>query len=249
MHGQTTTRPHPAQRDGIESAANSEARSLLSLTLTTKRELQAPLRALRVLLEGRRSNGTTLTEQAFVDRAFIDRALDELLRTERAAANLVQWTCPREIRRVPCTIAEIIESLSSSLDARERERCHFVIEDGSTDVVTDGPLLVEAFTRTIREVLDGKSDPTSEVMIHAHADDDRMTISLVDGPTDGDRSLDVDEVDREPTFAESLLERDIARLDGRVSIHRTSEHRCCVAVLPRHAVTGQSSPLAYGGAA
>lgn len=248
MYGKETNRTEPAPCDGKKSAANDEAAGLLSLTLATKRELQAPLRALRVLLEGKRGSGSTLMEEAFVDRAFIDRALAELLRTERAAANLVQWTCPRETRMVPCTVAEIVGSLAGMLDAGERERCHFVIEDGKADVLTDGPLLVDAFVRTIREILDGAAGTANEVMVHAHADDDRVTISLVDGPTDADGDAEGDDF-RSPTFAEALLERDVARLGGRVTIHHTSEHRCCVAVLPRREPVEATASLAYGGAA
>ena len=249
MHGQRNNRPLASQRD----SALHEPTGHESLTLATRRELHAPLVALRALLEGRRGSETAVTERAFVDRAFIDRALDELLRTEQAAANLVHWTCPRDIRKVPCTVAEIVGSLSSTLDKAERERCHFVIENGDADVTTDGPLLVDAFTRTIREALSRAADDASEVMIHAHADSDRVTISLVDGPADdsttGNGHSGDTSPDRRPTLAEALLERDTERLGGRVSIHHTSEHRCCIAVFPRPACVTTTSTLAYGGAA
>ncbi|MEM1449206.1 MAG: hypothetical protein AAF957_24275 [Planctomycetota bacterium] len=237
MHGQQTHRVSELE-DGHDR----------SVTLATERELQAPLQALRLLLEGRRGTGERLTERAFVDRAFIDRALDELLRAERAALSLVEWACPRALRPTRSTIAEIVGSLSTTLDPDERARCHFVVDDGSAEIETDARLLVDAFARAARELLAADEDGSSEVMIHAHADDGMATISLVEGAEAIEDAIDIEGEEAAPTLAEALLRRDVGRLGGRVSLHRTGEHRCCVAVLPRGSAS-DADFVEYGGAA
>ncbi|MEM9381477.1 MAG: hypothetical protein AAGB93_16095 [Planctomycetota bacterium] len=250
MHGQETQRDGLVGADGTnrDDESGDGGQRDRSVTLATERELHAPLHALRLLLEGRRGADGRLTERAFVDREFIDRALSELVRAERAAHSLVEWTCPRAIRPVQCTIAEIVGSLSSTLDGAERDRCHFVVDDGPVELETDARLLVDAFARLTRELLHSCENGASEVMVHAHADDGTATISLVEGTAKVDPALELGEEESAPTLAEALLRRDVGRLGGRVGIHRAGEHRCCVAVLRRDA-HGVEPGFEYGGAA
>ncbi|MEM6672739.1 MAG: hypothetical protein AAF726_07830 [Planctomycetota bacterium] len=219
------------------SIAGVDAERLRLLTLATERELHAPLQALRLLLEGRRGTSSSLTERAFVDRDFVDRALLELLRAERAACDLVRWTAPRNLCVVPCTVSEVASSLESTLEPHERERCDIVVENGATELRTDSRLLVECLARTVEDALSRSATRRPEVLVHLHADDEDVTLSLVEGSAAGLTAFDPDEeeANEELTLAEAILERDVARLGGRVSLHGSSGHRCCVAVVPRRA--------------
>jgi hypothetical protein len=251
MDGQQTNRAGGAAATATfgTQAEPGDAR-LRSLTLATERELRSPLRALRLLLEGRRGTLTALTERAFADRDLIDRALRELGRAERAAADLVQWTAPRETRAVRCTLGEIVDSLAASLDRDVRARCHFVVEDADARLLTDGRLVAESFSRTIEDLIDPSRHDSNEAMVHAHADESLATISLVEGASEGASEIDLEAVDLTPTLAEVLLERDLSEMGARVSLHGTGGHRCCVVVLPRSDAGAGSDGLgAYGGAA
>lgn len=249
MHGQQISH----DGDGVATTAaphtgdSSESRQR-ALTLATERELRAPLRALRLLLEGRRGTPTSLTERAFVDRSFVERALSELQRAERAAADLVQWTSPRDVRAVPCTIAEITDALAGALDLDVRKRCHFVVENEDTRLVTDGRLVVETFARTIRHLVDPSDEGANEAMVHAHAEDGLVTISLVEGAAERADEIEVQEIDEHLSLAETLLERDLTLIGCRVSLHRTSGHRCVVVVFPRDAMDAAGAQT-LGGAA
>ncbi len=214
--------------------------SRFALVLQAERDIRAPLATLRVLLEAARRGGDPDTSVAFSERA-----IGELRRAERAAEDLVAWTAPRPLRPVRCTVDHLIDSLRETLDPEIAERCRFAIDDGDTQLEIDARAAVATLERMLRFALDTALRPTADMMIHAHSDAEWTTLSLVDAPGDEDRS---GAQGRDPSLdgtslAEALMTRDVHRMGGRASLHRTGGHRCYVLVLPR---TGTIVP---GGAA
>ena len=74
-------RQHQTHREA-EAALHVRRGGGDALTLQAGRQLRWPLGALRLLLEGRRGTGLATDEEAFTDRA-----ISELVRAERAAAD------------------------------------------------------------------------------------------------------------------------------------------------------------------
>lgn len=224
---------HPMHRSPTLRETNSEP-SGASVTLLTERTLKASLGALRVLLEGARQNGSATPTIPFVERAL--RSLD---RVEHAAHDLVDWTAPRSLQRSQASVGEIVESIASALPGAIVDRCHFVIDDAEVLLHTDARLLVDASVRSVRARLDadlidsGTGARVEEIMIHAHADDAWATFSFIDAPS-GDEidALGHVEAAATPILCDAILERDVTRIGGRLSIHDTAGHRCCVAVVP-----------------
>lgn len=203
------------------SARISSQRGSDSLTLQAGRQLRWPLSALRTLLEGRRGAGLEAAE-----REFTERAIAELLRAERAATDLIRWSAPRELRPARCQLSQLAFSLSSALDQPDRRRCRFVIEDGDSSVMTDGSLLIEGLSRVIELALASADGLDEELMVHTHADKHWATISLINA---GSRH----EVNPGQQLAESILQRDLTALGGRISLRDAGERRCVVLSLPR----------------
>ena len=212
-------RQHQTHREA-EAALHVRRGGGDALTLQAGRQLRWPLGALRLLLEGRRGTGLATDEEAFTDRA-----ISELVRAERAAADLIRWTAPRELRPTHCKLSQLAFGLSSVLDREDRRRCRFVIEDGDSSVTTDGRLLVEGIARVIELALDTLTGDDDELMVHTHADDRWATISLVNAGA-GER------VHPAQHLAESILQRDLVDLGGRISLRDAGDHRCVVVSLP-----------------
>ncbi|MEL6429339.1 MAG: hypothetical protein AAFR54_09180, partial [Planctomycetota bacterium] len=148
-------------------------------------------------------------------------------RVERAAADMARVAHPRELRPVHATMAEIVRAVRESLDVSERRRCHFVVDAPGLVLETDGRLLARALVRAAADRLERRED--AELMVHAHADADSATFSLIDAtPPSGDALAQVPAA----TLAETLLVRDAARLGGRAALHCAGDHRCAVVVLP-----------------
>lgn len=229
MQHPTITSASAESRTDSAQAVSTER----SATLATERALKAPLGALRVLLEGARQGaGSTPT------LPFIDRALEALISAESAAQDLVAWTAPRSLRITPATVGEIVESVSTTMSPALRSRCHLVVDNEDVALRTDARQLVEAFARSVQRCL--VEAPTGELMIHAHADDEWATFSFIDAPSDtavahsqenGPAGLELG-TEAAPALADMLLKRDVERVGGRLSIHETGGHRCCVAVVP-----------------
>ncbi len=209
------------QHDAATAARTSHRRASDSLTLQAGRQLRWPLGALRTLLEGRRGAGLEAAE-----REFTERAIAELLRAERAATDLIRWSAPRELRPATCKLSQLAFSLSSALDRPQRRRCRFVIEDGDSSVLTDGSLLVEGTSRIIELALESSEAIDEELMVHTHADEQWATISLINA---GSRH----EIHPAQHLAESILQRDLIALGGRISLRDAEGRRCVVLSLPR----------------
>lgn len=210
---------HPRQH----SIAGARSAAVVRATpLGAERALRAPLGALRVMLEGLRSDGPPA-------RLLLDRALHEVDRVDAAASDFFAWSSERPVRSTPCTMAELVSSLRTTLDTDDRARCHLVLEGDDTQLLTDGRLLVDALARSIRHRLAA----VTEVMVHAHVEDDRASFTVVDAPDKGDL-IDLLEHDAaSPTsLADELLARDLGRLGGTVSQRATGAHRCLVIGLP-----------------
>ena len=191
-----------------------------ALTLQAGRQLRWPLGALRTLLEGRRGAGMPDAE-----RAFTERAISELVRAERAASDLIRWSAPRELRPSRCKLSQLAFSLSSALDREDRRRCRFVIEDGDAALNTDGQLLVDGIARVIELALDALGDTDEELMVHTHADTQWATVNLINAGA-------CDRVQPAQHVAESILQRDLTDLGGRVSLRNSGDHRCVVVSIP-----------------
>ena len=209
------------QQDAASAARSSNRRGSDPLTLQAGRQLRWPLGALRTLLEGRRGAGLEAAE-----REFTERAIAELLRAERAATDLVRWSAPRELRPTTCKLSQLAFSLSSALDRPQRRRCRFVIEDGNSSVLTDGSILVEGVSRVIELALESSDAIDDELMVHTHADEQWATISLINAGSQH-------EIRSAQHLAESILQRDLVALGGRVSLRNASDRRCVVLSLPR----------------
>lgn len=192
------------------------------IALGASRELRAPLASLRVLLEGQRRNKIPQVAP------FTDRAIQEIERAEAAAHDLMAWSNPRNLRAIPTTLSEIVESLRSTLSQADRRRTHFVVEQGETALFTDAPLLVESFERCLRHSFRAAPAESAEIMVHVHAAADDASFSFVHTNTEptpaGERSL--------PSLADALLRESVLRLGGKASEHNTEGHRCSVITLP-----------------
>jgi hypothetical protein len=203
------------------AARTSTRRGSDPLSLQAGRQLRWPLGALRTLLEGRRSAGLEAAE-----REFTERAIAELLRAERAATDLIRWSAPRELRPSRCSLSQLAFSLSRALDRPLRQRCRFVVEDGDAEVTTDGSLLVDGVSRVIELALEASESAEEELMLHTHSDEQWATISLINA---GSRH----EIHPAQQLAESILQRDITALGGRVSLRDAGHRRCVVLSIPR----------------
>lgn len=187
--------------------------------LGADRALRAPLRALRVAIEG--LHGGPESE-------FARRALSELRRAERAALDLVAACHERPLRPVPCSLAEVFTSLRAILGLEDRRRCHLTLDGGDAAMFTDGRMLVDALERAILARL----GHVSAVMVHAHADGDQAHFNLVDTPDEAELAALLAEDETPASLAEDLLVRDVERLGGAVALRIAGAHRCAVISLP-----------------
>lgn len=183
--------------------------------------VRGPLAALRAVLEGQRER-----------EPLADRALGELVAVEHAVDDLWRWCAPAPLRMLDCSVTELVASLRAGLEEREQRRLWVIIEDGGATLETDGVLLVATLRRFVRASL---NRDTRELLVHAHTDEDAVTLSIVDDPPpdaldgDGEEHLDL------PLM---IGRRDVARLGGTCSVHHTSpRHRCIVLRFPRQGVT------------
>ena len=197
----------------------SRVRAACASPLGANRALRAPLRALRVAMEGLR--GGPESELA-------DRALSELHRAERAALDLVASCHERPLRPVSCSASEVITSLRAVLDLEDRRRCYLVLDGEDAAMSTDGRLLVDALERAIHARL----GHVSAVMVHVHVDGGYANFNLVDTPDEAELAALLAEEQACASLAEGLLVRDIERLGGTVALRTTGAHRCAIISLP-----------------
>lgn len=201
------------------------------VALVATRALRSPLGALRVLLEGSRSQSSPRGLE------FTDRVLDELERAESAAHDLVAWTLPRTLRLIPTSLGELAASLMDSLAPSHRRLTHLVVEQDATTLQTDAPLLVECFSRTLRHAFQENGTAGLEVMVHIHATDDIATFSFIHT---GSAKTSLFSADAIPSLADEILTATVARLNGKTSIHDAEGHRCAVITLP---LTGTTNSM------
>ncbi len=216
---------------------NREPAQARAIALEAARELRGPLGALRVLLEGSRGS---------VDETglhFTDRAIEEIDRAEGAANDLVAWTLPRSLRSTSTDLGKIASSLLESLTPSHRRRTHMVVEQDTTTVQTDAPLLVEGFARSLRHAFQADGTAGLEVMVHIHAADDIATFSFIHtGSTKA--SLFQADGDAVLRLADEILNATVTRLGGKSSIHDAEGHRCAVVTLPlTEAATGRQGSI------
>ena len=107
---------------------------------------------------------------------------------------------------------------------------HLAAACTSADALTDpvAPLpdsLRDCVARVIELALDTLTGDDDELMVHTHADNRWATISLVNAGA-GER------VHPAQHLAESILQRDLVDLGGRISLRDAGDHRCVVVSLP-----------------
>lgn len=181
-----------------------------------QRHVRGPLAALRAVLEGQRHK-----------EAYVDRALGELAAVEHAVDDLWRWTSPTPLRRTSCAVADLVAAVRSGLEEAERSRLWLVVEEGDVALHTDGALLVGTLRRFVRGSLNLAG---REVLLHAHADAESVTLSVVDDLADSAGEPGGDVLDL-PLL---LGRRDVQRLGGTCTVHRsTPQHRCIVLRFPR----------------
>ncbi len=207
-----------------------------AIALEAIRELRSPIGALRVLLEGSRGSATP----AALD--FADRALDEIERAENAAQDLVAWTLPRTLRSTTTSLGEIAASLMDSLVPSYRRLTHLVVEQETTTLEIDAPLLVECFSRTLRHAFQQNGTSGLEVMVHIHAADDTATFSFIHTGSAKTSLFSVDG-DSVLSLADEILSATVVRLGGRTSIHDAEGHRCAVITLPVAGTTTRTGSI------
>ena len=200
-----------------------EPAQIRAIALGAARELRSPLGAIRVLLEGSRKSANT------VGLEFADRALDEIERAEAAAHDLVAWTLPRTLRTAKTSLGEIAASLTESLTPSHRRLTHLVVEQEATALETDGSLLVECFSRSLRQAFTASGTTGLEVMVHIHATEDTATFSFIHT---GSTKASLASTDTTLSLADEILSATSTRLGGRTSIHDAEGHRCTVITLP-----------------
>jgi len=205
--------------EALTQDTSSDAR--VALAEHMQRAVKGPLASLRMVLEGQRQRVPA-----------VDRALGDLGAVEEAVDDLWHWTMPTPVRLTECTLAELVARLHAGLDECERARLWLVVEQGDVTLHTDGELLVATLRRFVRASLnrDGR-----ELLLHAHAEADTATLSVVDDPPE-DAALDPD---HERLDLPLLMgRRDVARLGGTCTVHHaTPKHRCIVLRFPRGEVS------------
>ena len=141
------------------------------------------------------------------------------------------WTLPRSLRSTETTLGEIAASLVDTLTPSHRHLTHVVVEQETTQLETDAPLLVECFSRTLRRAFLDHGGAGLEVMLHIHSADDIATFSFIHTGCNqlrGSRSADHTTL----SLADEILSATAQRLGGRASIHDAEGHRCTVVTLP-----------------
>ncbi|MFT5733016.1 MAG: hypothetical protein ACJAZN_000260 [Planctomycetota bacterium] len=218
-----------AQELGLDQAQTR------GIALEATRALRSPLASLRVIIEGYRASDSETCS------TFADRALEEIDRAEAAAHDVLAWSMPRSLRSTPTTLAEIVQSLRSSLGAADCRRTHFVLEQESTALDTDAPLLVECLARSLSHAYRDAGAQPYEVMVHVHASADTATFSFI---RTGEAAATSDQALARLSLSEALLRASVLRLDGKTSIHDAEGHRCSVVKLPLKRSTTQCEEAA-----
>lgn len=198
----------------------TETTNRVALAEHMQRAVRGPLAALRAVLEGQRHR-----------QAFVDRALGELAAVEHAVDDLWRWASPAPLRRTSCALAELVATVRGGLDEAERARLWLIVEQGEVALHTDGTLLVATLRRFVRASL---NQAGREVLLHAHADADSATLSVVDDVTDGAEGAELGGGEARVDLPLLLGRRDVARLGGTCTVHHTTpQHRCIVLRFPR----------------
>lgn len=235
MHRTTLNRANGSDRNAQDQRAERAA-----VMLTTERAFLAPLGALRIAIEGARSQRAALPD------TFLDRALEAVEEASHAASDMMAWANPRPLRPVACSVLELVASLRLTLSPELDSRCHFLVEGADTPLFLDGRLIVDGLERSIRRRLAHARRPgTAELMVHAHVENGLTTVSLIDASEGDELDVTGEALSQgAEALAEAILTRDCERIGGRVSIHETGGHRCIVAVFPadcRRQANGQEA--------
>jgi K+-sensing histidine kinase KdpD len=194
-----------------------------------QRLLGRPLTALRASIEALAAD---LERQGHERGPALEGALDQIVRLARDVETLVELAAPRPLSPLPCTLDEIAHSALKGLGASDRGRVHYARAETSGRLEVDGPLLARCLTYLLQGALEGSTDP---VLLSAHAEAERALFSIVGS---GTRPLDLPErvdpvadgVDVARAVRTAAAGRDLARMDGRLTVEPTSRGLTCIRV-------------------
>lgn len=179
------------------------------------RDLHGPLAALRATIE---NLAEELAPQAEA-RRLAWRALDQVVALDRRAEALAEIVDPTPLRPLDCTVGELVRGAWTSLDGGRRERVWLAIEDAAAHVHVDGPILVRSLACLLE---DATACSGTEVLLHAHCEDERVVFAIVLDLEAQDVALPVRE--HEESLELRLARREVDRLGAELTVAQATLH-------------------------
>ncbi|HVS17489.1 MAG TPA: hypothetical protein VMT18_02730 [Planctomycetota bacterium] len=211
---------------GTSTQSRSDERQALGHSL--ERVLGRPLAVLRASIEALLSElgtgdprGTTLAG-----------ALAQVTRMTRDLQSLVEYTAPRPLAPLRCTVEEIARGVVAMLGSEHRERLQLAHPGRGDALDVDGPLLVTCLASLAQGALE--SAP-GNVLLRARNEGGHTHFTLVRadaGEVYAPEAAELDPSESDASLAVRLTvaRRDIARMGGDLCVQHTARGLTCVSV-------------------
>jgi K+-sensing histidine kinase KdpD len=153
----------------------------------------------------------------------LSSALCEVVRMGRNVQALLDIALPPTLRPLDCTLEEIAHAALQAIGAEQRARVLLAIESGRERVFVDGPCLSSTLSHLIEAGLCETSHP---VLVSARCSGGRCMFSVVHVSRGASPIA--------PRLGVELARRQIERMGGELSLHRTQNDQVMWIVrLPR----------------
>lgn len=189
---------------------------------TIVRDIRSPIAALRATLEALQAELIGSPEASNL----VSGAVEQLIAIDRRSEALLELVLPSPLRPLACTVGEIVRSAWSALPAPRRQRVWLAIEDAARPVHVDGPVLVRSLSSLLEDATDSAG---TEVLLHAHEQDDEVTFAIVDDLESCSVTLPRPGRASEESLPVRLARRDVLRMGGELQVGElTDQHRLTV---------------------
>jgi hypothetical protein len=189
-----------------EEAANATTGGR-EMKAAVRREIDAPLAALRAAMEGvAGGNGGGVPPLEMMESALV-----EITRVGRNIDALVDFAIPPDLFPLSCNLEELVRGAHRSVPADIRGAVRLEIEGQRRSITVDGPLL----TRCLGYLISAYVAASDSALLHAFPRSDEALFTLLCHQR-GDESLD------DHSLVLVLAEREIERMGGRVESELTS---------------------------
>jgi len=190
--------------------------------------IRAPLAALTAAMEF--MSGDLQADDPYT--SIISGVLDELDRLGRNVETLYRHSVPPALQPLRCSVEEICRSTIATLPEADARRVWLAIDDVDHHLLVDGPVLMDCLAAFLEDAVSRGSE---EVLFHAHQSKGATFFAIVDDLV-SDAELPallesiVDDDDAPESFPVQLAKRDVQRMEGSVTITRSTPNQSCVMV-------------------